>query len=178
LSSDSSGRLNQSSPALRSGTAIRLTHDHKSTDPKEISRIESSGGVIIRGRVLGVLAVARSLGDHGLKEFVIGRPYLSSTVVHIVEGEKAKSDVTRSVPGLSNSQLSPPFTDGEFLIVACDGLWDVMEDQEAVYLVRNYVSVTGLKDQRQNQERVASFLCDEALRRGSTDNVTVVVYWL
>ena len=34
----------------------------------EIARIESSGGIMIRGRVLGVLAVARSIGDHGLKE--------------------------------------------------------------------------------------------------------------
>ncbi|EED93372.1 hypothetical protein THAPSDRAFT_262201, partial [Thalassiosira pseudonana CCMP1335] len=124
--------------------AMRLTHDHKSTDPTEISRIESSGGIMIRGRVLGVLAVSRSLGDHGLKEFVIGRPFLSSTVV----------------------RSASPFTDGEFLIVACDGLWDVMEDQEAVDMVRKYV------------EQTAQILIDEAMRRGSADNITVIVHWL
>ena len=55
---------------------MRITHDHKSTDPKEVARIENAGGIMIRGRVLGVLAVARSLGDHRLKEYVIARPYL------------------------------------------------------------------------------------------------------
>ena len=40
---------------------------------------------MIRGRVLGVLAVARGLGDHGLKDYVIGKPYLSSTVVRLIE---------------------------------------------------------------------------------------------
>lgn len=183
LSSDSSNNIICKPSNLQSdATAIRLTCDHKSTDPEEIARIESSGGVMIRGRVLGVLAVARSLGDHGLKEFVIGRPYLSSTVVH-VDGKRGQSalqntksgerEVTSMAPALSS-----PFTDGEFLIVACDGLWDVMEDQDAVDLVRNYTQKIGLKNRQQNQKEVASFLVDEALRRGSSDNITVVVYWL
>ncbi|KAL7535560.1 hypothetical protein ACHAXR_006568 [Thalassiosira sp. AJA248-18] len=172
----------------RGGTpaAVRITHDHKSTDPKEIARIESSGGIILRGRVLGVLAVARSLGDHGLKEYVIGRPYLSSTVIHIEErdgpeilnddstikttGEKEVSSQSSSLAGGGDG----PFTDGEFLIVACDGLWDVMEDQEAVDLVRNH----GRANNGKSRDKVAQFLIEKALKRGSGDNITVIVYWL
>ena len=62
----SQSRVTQELPITRT-KAVRITHDHKSTDPKEVARIENAGGIMIRGRVLGVLAVARSLGDHGLK---------------------------------------------------------------------------------------------------------------
>jgi serine/threonine protein phosphatase PrpC len=97
----------------------------------------------MRNRVLGVLAVARSLGDHGImKEFVVGKPYVDS--IDFDHGE------------------------GEFIILACDGLFDVMDDQEAVDLVRNV----------KGREGAAQMLCNEAIKRGSTDNVTVIVSWL
>mmetsp|Transcript_19386 Transcript_19386/g.40281 ORF Transcript_19386/g.40281 Transcript_19386/m.40281 type:complete len:390 (+) Transcript_19386:88-1257(+) len=163
--------------------ALRITHDHKSTDADEIERIEKAGGVMIRGRVLGVLAVARSLGDHGLKEFVIGRPYLSSTVIQIEkERDKSESRVMNECSierrrGLNSSECSP-LTDGDFLIVACDGLWDVMEDHEAVNLVRKFTAENPSRSKKCSKQEVASFLIEEALRRGSTDNITVVVCWL
>ena len=98
---------------------------------------------MIRGRVLGVLAVARSLGDHGLKEYVIARPYLSSTVVQI-EGGSFKDDAVRTLPNEQQGKSDKsPYTNGEFLIVACDGLWDVMKDQEACDIVRSYVHEHG-----------------------------------
>lgn len=53
--------------------------------------------------------------------------------------------------------------------LACDGLWDVMEDQEAVTFVMNRLDEKNL---------VAEHLVREALRRGSTDNITVQVAWL
>lgn len=163
--------------------SLRITHDHKSTDADEIERIEKAGGVMIRGRVLGVLAVARSLGDHGLKEFVIGRPYLSSTVIQIEkERDKPESRVINECGkerrrGLSSPGCSP-LTDGDFLIVACDGLWDVMEDHEAVNLVRKFTAENTSRSKKCSKQEVASFLIEEALRRGSTDNITVVVCWL
>lgn len=166
---------NHSNAAVSSTCAVRLTHDHKATDPKEISRIQSAGGMMLRGRVLGVLAVARSLGDHGLKEFVIGRPFLSSTVISIKKNEFYPSSDKPDEPGMCEGPS--PLTDGEFLVVACDGLWDVMEDQEAVDLVRNFIGNTA-SDMRHKQKQAARYLIDEALRRGSTDNITVVVYWL
>jgi serine/threonine protein phosphatase PrpC len=124
--------------------------------------------MMIRGRVLGVLAVARSLGDHGLKDFVIGRPFLSSTTVEIAKNSFEGTNENKVGGWDKKSAL----TDGEFLIAACDGLWDVMEDQEAVDMVRKFV----VEDTREKE--VARYLVDEALRRGSTDNITVVVYWL
>jgi serine/threonine protein phosphatase PrpC len=174
--------------SVRTNGAVRLTHDHKSTDPDEVARIEKSGGIVMRGRVLGVLAVARSLGDHGLKEYVIGRPYVSSTVVHINDGDDCPDDDDDD----DDYQIGQegPYTDGEFVIVACDGLWDVMKDQEAVDLVRGYVRGSDDNDNNSNNggeklcfnnsrmKGVSSFLVEEALRRGSADNITVILCWL
>ena len=138
---------------------------------------------MIRGRVLGVLAVARSLGDDGLKEYVIAKPYLSSTVVRIensgcnnLSNGDNDTDSKDIISGKkkASSASSSPLTDGEFLIVACDGLWDVMEDQEACDFVRNHVREHG----QESKEKVSRSLIDEALKRGSTDNITVIVYWL
>eukprot|EP00985_Skeletonema_marinoi_P010398 scaffold4886_cov91-Skeletonema_marinoi.AAC.3 len=164
--------------------AVRITQDHKSTDASEIERIKAVGGTMIRNRVMGILAVARSLGDHGLKEFVIAKPYLSSTVVKIVNDDddndmdgndnNGKSDAQPVMTNNNISSTSHPYTNGEFLIVACDGLWDVMEDDEAVDAVRAHVAKNGMACRTD----VASILVNEALERGSTDNVTVVVYWL
>ncbi|KAL7475219.1 hypothetical protein ACHAW6_001145 [Cyclotella cf. meneghiniana] len=158
---------NHSNAAISSTCAVRLTHDRKSNDPNEISRIQSASGMMLHGRVLGVLAVARSLGDHCLKGFVIGRPYLSSTVISINNNEFYPSSDKPDEPRVARG--SPPLTDREFLIVACDGLWDVMEDQEAVDLVRNFIGNTA-SDMR-HQKQTARYLIDEALRRGITDNI-------
>lgn len=125
--------------------ATRLTFDHRADDEGEKLRIEAAGGFVHAKRVLGILAVARSLGDHGLKEYVIAKPYISETKLTKAEGQ--------------------------FVIVACDGLWDVMDDQEAVDMVREIAS-TDPKDS------VAEVLVQEAVKRGSTDNVTAIVAWL
>lgn len=52
--------------------ATRLTYDHRAEDPAEQQRIKVAGGFVTRNRVLGILAVSRSFGDHGMKDFVIG----------------------------------------------------------------------------------------------------------
>ncbi|PSS37804.1 hypothetical protein PHLCEN_2v272 [Hermanssonia centrifuga] len=122
----------------RGGKAVRLTYDHKGTDKQEAKRIMDAGGFVMSGRVNGVLAVTRSLGDSAMKEFVVGAPYTTET-------ELTDED--------------------EFMILACDGLWDVVEDQAAVDFVR------GTTDPKQ----AANELMEEAYRMYSTDNVTVLV---
>ncbi|KAG6832026.1 hypothetical protein H0H87_003007 [Tephrocybe sp. NHM501043] len=122
----------------RAGRAVRLTYDHKGSDKQEAKRIIDAGGFVMSGRVNGVLAVTRSLGDSSMKEFVVGSPYTTQT-------ELCDED--------------------EFLVLACDGLWDVANDQSAIDLVREI-----------GDAQVASAkLLKYALSHHTTDNVTVVV---
>jgi serine/threonine protein phosphatase PrpC len=90
--------------------ATRLSVDHSAEDPAEQQRIKEAGGFITRNRVLGILAVSRSFGDHGMKEFVTAEPH------------------TRDVDLLHCG-------DCPMLILACDGVWDVFSDQEAADLL-------------------------------------------
>jgi len=122
----------------RAGKAVRLTYDHKGSDKQEAKRIMDAGGFVMSGRVNGVLAVTRSLGDSSMKEYVVGSPYTTET-------ELSEED--------------------EFLILACDGLWDVVEDQAAVQLVRDVA----------DPRKAAETLLDHAYKNWSSDNVTVLV---
>lgn len=130
------------------GAARRLSKDHKATDEEEKIRIEELGGFVLRNRVLGVLAVARAFGDYSLKKFVPCTPYTSCV----------KLDST-----------------AQFIIVACDGIWDVLSDDEAVTLVREYCDGSGTGPK---SGRAAKYLVDQALSRGSTDNVTCMIIFL
>jgi protein phosphatase PTC1 len=129
----------------RNGTAERLSHAHRASDPQEARRIRQAGGQITRSqndvaRVRGELAVTRSLGDTRLKDWVIAEPSIRQVVLR--QGD-------------------------ERLIMGCDGLWDWLYDQHAVDLLRQ---------RRITDAATASeILVKEALRRGSDDNVTVIV---
>ncbi|KAK9234820.1 phosphatase 2C-like domain-containing protein [Lipomyces kononenkoae] len=122
----------------RKGKALRLSYDHKGTDQMEAQRIKNSGGVVLNGRVNGILAVTRALGDSYIKKLVISHPYTTETY------------------------LTP---DDEFAILACDGLWDVCSDQEAVDIIRD------VKDSQQ----ASRILIDYALAHFSMDNLTCMV---
>ncbi|MCJ1462567.1 Protein phosphatase 2C 1 [Pseudocyphellaria aurata] len=123
----------------RNGKALRLSYDHKGSDENEGKRISNAGGLILNNRVNGVLAVTRALGDAYMKDLVTGHPYTTETVIQ-------------------------PDID-EFLILACDGLWDVCTDQEAVDLVRH----------TQDPQLASKQLVDYALARFSTDNLSCMI---
>ncbi|KAL4930932.1 type 2C protein phosphatase PTC1 [Aspergillus undulatus] len=123
----------------RNGKALRLSYDHKGSDENEGRRIANAGGLILNNRVNGVLAVTRALGDSYIKDLVTGHPYTTETVIQ---------------PDLD-----------EFIILACDGLWDVCSDQEAVDLIRNVPDA----------QEASKILVDHALARFSTDNLSCMV---
>ncbi|TVY20127.1 Protein phosphatase 2C-like [Lachnellula arida] len=123
----------------RSGKALRLSYDHKGSDENEGKRISNAGGLILNNRVNGVLAVTRALGDAYMKDLVTGHPYTTETVIQ---------------PDLD-----------EFIILACDGLWDVCSDQEAVDLIRDI----------SDPSTAAKKLVEHALARFSTDNLSCMI---
>ncbi|KAJ1962015.1 phosphatase 2C [Dipsacomyces acuminosporus] len=125
----------------RNGTATRLTYDHKGDDIREAQRISECGGYVFNGRVNGILAVTRALGDSSLKPFVIGNPFTTET--HLQDTD-------------------------DLLILACDGLWDVCTDQEAIDLIRD----------DNDPVHASQVLLDYALDNESMDNITTLVFRL
>ncbi|KAL4271592.1 hypothetical protein GQ457_13G022020 [Hibiscus cannabinus] len=126
--------------ASRAGSAVPLSIDHKPDRSDERQRIEDAGGFIIWAgtwRVGGVLAVSRAFGDKLLKPYVVAEPEIQEEEI-----------------------------DGfDFIIIASDGLWNVLSNQDAVAFVQDVTDA----------EAAARKLIKEAYARGSSDNITCVV---
>lgn len=130
------------------GRAIELSKDHKPNSTSERTRIERLGGIIYDGYLNGQLSVARAIGDWHIK------------------GSKGSRSPLSAEPELKESILSD---EDEFLIMACDGLWDVMSSQCAVTIVRK-----GLMSHNDPQ-LCSKELIKEALQRNTCDNLTAIV---
>ncbi|XP_030451255.1 probable protein phosphatase 2C 30 [Syzygium oleosum] len=132
----------------RGGTAEALTTDHRPSLESERERIEALGAYVdcCRGvwRIQGSLAVSRSIGDQQLKRWVIADPETKTL------------------------QITP---DCEFIVLASDGLWDKVTNQEAVDLVRAMNVDINLRDPLSACKKLAEL----SMRRGSTDDITVLV---
>ncbi|KAK9127047.1 hypothetical protein Syun_015844 [Stephania yunnanensis] len=109
--------------------------------PDELQRIQDAGGRVIfwdGPRVLGVLAMSRAIGDNYLKPYVSSEPEVTVT-------ERSDND--------------------DCLILASDGLWDVVSNDTACHIARMYQACSD----------AALLLTKLALARNSTDNVSVVI---
>lgn len=101
----------------RDGVAVPLTSDHRASAPHEKQRIEGEGGFVAYGRVLGQLAVSRSFGDRAFKHLdVSGGGGAEPRIAQLVT----------AFPDVTAVRWQP----GDYLVLACDGVWDVMSDQE------------------------------------------------
>ncbi|EGG14657.1 hypothetical protein DFA_10915 [Cavenderia fasciculata] len=118
--------------------ASRLSFDHRPVEDSERNRITQAGGTVLNGRVNGMLAVSRALGDSFLTPYVTANPHIH------------------------NMTIAP---EHKFLIIACDGVWDIVSDEDAVDLV------SAISD----PNRASETLRDFAYQLGSTDNISVMV---
>lgn len=125
----------------RGGKAIALSDDHKCTRDDEKKRVEARGGRITSywggPRVNGFLNMTRAIGDRELKDVLSAEP-------EIQQHEIQSGD--------------------EFLILASDGVWDVLSNQGACDLLK------GCTDMQKGARKIT----DEAFQR-STDNITAIV---
>ncbi|OAY77206.1 putative protein phosphatase 2C 9 [Ananas comosus] len=145
----------------RDGVAIPLSSDHKPDRPDELQRIEAAGGRVIDWdgpRVNAILAMSRAIGDSFLKPYVISEPEVTVT-------EREEGD--------------------ECLMLASDGLWDVVTNEMACSVARMCLrgaastSQVGVRADGAEGDKVCSdaamLLTKLALARRSADNVSVVV---
>uniref|UniRef100_A0A2N9EGY7 Protein-serine/threonine phosphatase n=1 Tax=Fagus sylvatica TaxID=28930 RepID=A0A2N9EGY7_FAGSY len=131
----------------RAGQPFVLTKDHVASCLKERERVVSAGGQVkwqVDTWRVGpaALQVTRSIGDDDLKPAVTAEPEITETDL---SGED------------------------EFLVIASDGLWDVVSNADVVNIIRDTVKEPGMCAKR---------LATEAAERGSKDNITVIVVFL
>jgi|SRR3989344_2757841 len=126
------------------GRALRVSRDHKPDDSQERRRIQEAGGFVSPARdggvarVNGSLAVARALGD---------REY---------------GNLVSPIPDI---KLIDRLPEHKAIILACDGVWDVISDQEAVNITAS----------TEDPQEASNWIMQEALRKGSRDNISVLV---
>lgn len=143
---------------------VALSIDQKPDRKDERARIEAAGGKVIQWnghRVSGILAMSRSIGDRYLKPYIIPKPEVAVVA-------RAKDD--------------------DCLILASDGLWDVVSNEEACKVARRQIQqwhknnsvATSSSDGGDGStdpaaQAAADYLARLALKKGSQDNISVIV---
>lgn len=139
----------------RKGQAYNLSTDHKPDLEEERERILGAGGFVVAGRVNASLNLSRAIGDMELKQ---------NDLLPV------ERQIVTAEPELKTVQLSD---DDEFIVLACDGIWDCMSSQEVVDFVHK---------QLKTEDKISS-VCEKLLNRcvaptsggEGCDNMTVIV---
>ncbi|KAK4784844.1 hypothetical protein SAY86_019212 [Trapa natans] len=131
----------------RAGCPLSLSNDHLASFAEERERVTEAGGQvkwqIDTWRVgAAALQVTRSIGDDDLKPAVTAEPEIRETLLSMED---------------------------EYVVMASDGLWDVITNEEVISIIRDTVKEPGMCSKR---------LATEAAERGSKDNITVIVIFL
>jgi len=145
----------------RKGVAVPLSRDHNPDQQDEYDRIYKAGGMVNEeGRVEGNLNLSRAIGDLF---------YKSNTSI------APEEQMITANPEIQTIDLC---LDDEFLIIACDGIWNVMDNQEVVDFVRRKIA------EGKTLGEISGALCDVCLSAGvdgdgtGCDNETVVLMTL
>ncbi|KAJ6238450.1 hypothetical protein M0813_26420 [Anaeramoeba flamelloides] len=124
------------------GTTIQITDDHKPTNRDELCRIKFLRGTVSNnGRINGGLAVSRCFGDRDFQPWVSAKPVIKCF------------DLARE--------------DRKYLVLACDGVWDVLSNQDVTDIV--------MENANQDVQRIATKIKSNAYSKESTDNISVIV---
>lgn len=107
------------------GVAMPMSRDHKPTDPTEFARIATAGGFVYDGRVNGCLNLSRAIGDLDYKRSKKLRP---------------EDQMITANPEIRSVSLRLA---DEFVILACDGIWDVMTRQQVSPVLEIKIQNTG-----------------------------------
>lgn len=135
----------------KDGKALPLSFDHKPSNVPELERINGAGGYVKCKRVDGDLAVSRGLGDFSYKS-----------------NETVRQDKQKVIPDPEFVVYPRDPKRDEFMILACDGVWDVATNEQCAEFVQEILD---------EGERDLGLLCEEALdtcfEKHSRDNMTI-----
>ena len=136
--------------------AIALSVDHKPSLPEEAARVEKAGGTISSNRVNGMLSLTRAIGDFDLK--------MNESIPLADQAISAFPDV----------KIIDQSADDQFLVLACDGIWDVLDNDEACELIKKSLEETK-NDVGLVCERVLDKCLAPAAPGPGCDNMTIVI---
>ncbi|KAL1995045.1 hypothetical protein VTN49DRAFT_1232 [Thermomyces lanuginosus] len=142
------------------GRAKPLSFDHKPQNEGEKARISAAGGYVDYGRVNGNLALSRAIGDFDFKKSAELSP---------------EQQIVTAYPDVTTHEITD---DDEFLVIACDGIWDCQSSQAVVEFVRRGIAA------KQELHRICENLMDNCLasncEAGSVgcDNMTMIIVGL
>ncbi|KAL6243150.1 Protein phosphatase 2C 2 [Rhinocladiella similis] len=142
------------------GRAKPLSFDHKPQNEGEKARISAAGGFVDFGRVNGNLALSRAIGDFEFKKSADLSP---------------EQQIVTAFPDVITHEIS---SDDEFLVIACDGIWDCQSSQAVVEFVRRGIAA------KQDLHRICENMMDNCLASNSEtggvgcDNMTMIVIGL
>lgn len=141
------------------GRAEDLSRDHRPALDSEQERVERCGGYFSEGYLNGHIGVTRGIGDFHLDTL------------------KQKQDLQPCFTGPLTAepeiQVRTLTTEDEFVILACDGLWDKFPSQRVIELARQ-----NLQQNDNNAQKCAEYLVKHSLDNNASDNVTVLVVCL
>jgi serine/threonine protein phosphatase PrpC len=136
--------------------AIPLTKDHKPSSYDEKKRILEMGGKIKYcnnddPRING-MAVSRSFGDLDAKPYISHIPDIYDYKIH----------------------------NDKFIILGCDGVWDVLSNQDAVDYVLNLLDDIKIdkNHNNKNKKNIANLLGNHAISMGSQDNISIIIIFI
>ncbi|OQR89515.1 phosphatase 2C [Thraustotheca clavata] len=135
------------------GQVVDLCASHRPTQASETQRILEAKGTVVNGRIFGVLGVSRAFGDNDFKT--------SKGAFK----DKFNGDLVGGDPEVIHRPLTP---NDDFIVLGCDGLFDVMTPEELAQYVRPRLAL-------QSVQKTCEDVVHHALRLGSTDNVSTII---
>ena len=141
---------------------VPLSYDHKPDAEEEEQRIRAAGGFVAGGRVEGDLAVSRGLGDFRFKNMEVVMAAVTSSSAAPLEDDEDPLPLDQPFVNSSGEHKVSPIPDiivqnrnasqDEYIIVACDGIWDVQT---------NYEGIKTVADLFQEGESDIGLICEE-----------------
>ncbi|CAO1421169.1 unnamed protein product [Diamesa tonsa] len=143
----------------RKGKVVEMSFDHKPEDTTEFERIRNAGGrVSADGRVNGGLNLSRAIGDHG---------YKTRTDL------KSEEQMISALPDLRKLTLNK---DDEFIVLACDGIWNFMNNYEVVQFVKTRLDAGNKTLSQICEELFDNCLAPNTMGDGTgCDNMTAII---